>query len=77
MKQQSSKKLRCVSLDMADTSMPLDRNERFDSRLFFARGKPITRQNQYGGSLGGPISRYIRSLGSVGSCEFLASIADN
>src|SRR5437667_4895398 len=31
------------------------RHERFDSRLFFAEGKPITRQNQYGGSLGGPI----------------------
>src|SRR5207247_1162745 len=27
------------------------RHERFDSRLFFAEGKPITRQNQYGGSL--------------------------
>src|SRR5947207_10561133 len=31
------------------------RHERFDSRLFFAQGKPLTRQNQYGGSLGGPI----------------------
>jgi len=31
------------------------RHERFDSRLFFAQGKPINRQNQYGGSLGGPI----------------------
>ena len=33
------------------------RHERFDSRLFFAQGKPITRLNQYGGSLGGPIKR--------------------
>ena len=31
------------------------RHERFDSRLFFAQGKPLTRQNQYGGSLGGPV----------------------
>src|SRR5438874_6890802 len=31
------------------------RHERFDSRLFFAQGKPLNRQNQYGGSLGGPI----------------------
>src|SRR5438552_10255092 len=32
-----------------------ERHERFESRLFFAEGKPITRQNKYGGSLGGPI----------------------
>src|SRR6267378_6823433 len=31
------------------------RHERFDSRLFFAQGTPSNRQNQYGGSLGGPI----------------------
>ena len=31
------------------------RHERFDSRLFFAQDKPLTRQNQFGGSLGGPI----------------------
>src|SRR5438093_1822751 len=31
------------------------RNDRFDSRLFFATTTPITRQQQYGGSLGGPI----------------------
>lgn len=31
------------------------RHERFDSRLFFATAKPITRQNQYGGSIGGPL----------------------
>ena len=31
------------------------RHEKFDSRLFFAQGKPQTRQNQFGGSLGGPI----------------------
>ena len=31
------------------------RNEKFDSRLFFAQGKPQTRQNQFGGSLGGPM----------------------
>ena len=31
------------------------RHEKFDSRLFFAKGKPPIRQNQYGGSLGGPI----------------------
>ncbi|MET0211611.1 MAG: carboxypeptidase regulatory-like domain-containing protein [Vicinamibacterales bacterium] len=32
------------------------RHEKFDSRLFFAQGeKPKTRQNQFGGSLGGPI----------------------
>jgi hypothetical protein len=31
------------------------RNEVFDSPLYFATDKPITRQNQWGGSLGGPI----------------------
>jgi hypothetical protein len=31
------------------------RHEKFDSRLFFAQGKPENRQNQFGGSLGGPI----------------------
>ena len=31
------------------------RNERFDSRSFFATTKPLTRQQQYGGSFGGPI----------------------
>jgi hypothetical protein len=31
------------------------RNERFDSRLFFAVDKPLSRQQQYGGSFGGPI----------------------
>lgn len=31
------------------------RHEKFDSRLFFATAKPITRQNQYGGSIGGPL----------------------
>src|SRR2546425_1120964 len=29
------------------------RHERFDSRLFFAQDKPLMRQNQYGGSIGG------------------------
>ncbi|MEO5742896.1 MAG: carboxypeptidase regulatory-like domain-containing protein, partial [Vicinamibacterales bacterium] len=33
------------------------RHERFDSRLFFARDKPLTRQNQFGGSVGGPLRR--------------------
>ena len=33
------------------------RHERFDARLFFAQDKPLTRQNQFGGSIGGPISR--------------------
>jgi carboxypeptidase family protein len=32
------------------------RHEKFDSRLFFATDKPITRLNQFGGSLGGPLS---------------------
>jgi len=32
------------------------RNDRFDSRLFFATTKPIMRQQQFGGSLGGPIN---------------------
>src|SRR5262245_41161797 len=31
------------------------RHERFDARLFFAQDKPETRQNQFGGSLGGPL----------------------
>ena len=31
------------------------RDDTFDSRLFFAKGKPENRQNQFGGSLGGPI----------------------
>ena len=31
------------------------RNDRFDSRLFFAATKPDMRQQQFGGSLGGPI----------------------
>ena len=33
------------------------RHERFDARLFFAQDKPLTRQNQFGGSLGGPLRR--------------------
>ena len=33
------------------------RHERFDARLFFAQDKPLTRQNQFGGSIGGPISK--------------------
>ena len=32
------------------------RHEKFDSRLFFATDKPITRLNQFGGSLGGPLA---------------------
>ena len=33
------------------------RHEKFDSRLFFATDKPQNRQNQFGGSLGGPIRK--------------------
>jgi len=33
------------------------RHDKFDSRLFFARDKPLMRQNQFGGSLGGPLRR--------------------
>ncbi len=33
------------------------RHEKFDSRQFFAQGKPENRQNQFGGSLGGPLRR--------------------
>ena len=33
------------------------RHEKFDSRLFFAQDKPLMRQNQFGGSLGGPLRR--------------------
>jgi len=33
------------------------RHEKFDARLFFAQDKPLTRQNQFGGSIGGPISK--------------------
>ncbi len=32
------------------------RHEKFDSRLFFATDKPITRLNQFGGSIGGPLA---------------------
>jgi hypothetical protein len=31
------------------------RNDRFDSRDFFARQRPVLKQNQFGGSLGGPL----------------------
>src|SRR2546425_1218908 len=31
------------------------RHDKFDSRLFFAQDKPLMRQNQYGGSIGGPL----------------------
>ena len=33
------------------------RHDKFDSRLFFAQDKPLMRQNQYGGSIGGPLRR--------------------
>ena len=33
------------------------RHEKFDSRQFFAQGKPENRQNQFGGSFGGPLRR--------------------
>ena len=33
------------------------RHDKFDSRLFFAQDKPLMRQNQFGGSLGGPVRR--------------------
>jgi len=33
------------------------RHEKFDSRPFFAKDKPEMRQNQFGGSLGGPLVR--------------------
>ena len=33
------------------------RHDKFDSRLFFAQDKPLMRQNQFGGSLGGPLRR--------------------
>ncbi len=31
------------------------RNDRFDSRGFFARSRPVNRQNEFGASLGGPV----------------------
>jgi hypothetical protein len=37
------------------TAFEFARNDRFDAKNFFAATKPVLRQHQYGGSLGGPL----------------------
>ena len=39
------------------TAFEFLRNERFDARSFFATSKPMNRQHQFGGSVGGPLAQ--------------------
>ncbi len=45
------------SNDFHGSGFEFMRNDRFDARNFFATTKPLLRQHQFGGSLGGPIVR--------------------
>ena len=43
------------SNDFHGSGFEFVRSDRFDSRDFFARQRPVLKQNQFGGSLGGPL----------------------
>jgi len=42
---------------LSGSAFEFARSDRFDARNFFARTKPLLKQHQFGGSLGGPIQR--------------------
>ena len=43
--------------DLRGSAFEFVRNDRFDARDFFSTTKPLLRQHQFGGSLGGPVRR--------------------